>query len=457
MLRTCIPFLKEWLHSSDRKPLVIRGARQVGKTWVVRYLAESEGKVLIEVNLEDRPELAMAFSSNDPSLIIRELGAAFYTEINPNQSILFFDEIQVYPELFAKLRWFAEKMPQIPVIAAGSLLDIVLANHSFSMPVGRIEFMYLEPFSFEEFQIASGKGQLVNYLKTFSWSGEPLSPLLHEQSMKDFKEYILIGGMPKAVSSWTEHHSLERINKVHHNLIGTYRADFAKYSGRMPTERLDDVIMKVPQCLGEKFVYKKVDPTAPIHSIKKALRLLCEARVCHCIFSTAANGLPLAAEKSEKFIKVILVDVGLCSAALGLSLNTLTQAAEITLINSGGIAEQVAGQLLRTINPFYIEPSLYYWQRANADAEIDYIIQHRNLFVPIEVKAGKSGTLKSLHLFMGLRHFPIAVRINSNPPDKSVIRIQDSEGNNMEYTLISVPFYLIGELHRLLDEALQKM
>lgn len=212
-------------------------------------------------------------------------------------------------------------------------------------------------------------------------------------------------------------------------------------------------MITVPRSLGQKFVYSSVNPNVRIPLIKEALDLLCQARVCHRITASASNGVPLAAELLNQYIKVILLDVGLCSADLGLRLGDLASIQEIDLINKGGIAEQIAGQLLRTIDPFYQEPALYYWLNPDKDssAELDYVIQHGSKVIPIEVKAGTSGTLKSLHRFMHVKELSLAVRINSAPPSLSEMRLKDTQGNPVQYQLRSIPFYLIGELHRLLE------
>ena len=358
MKRTLFTFLEEWLDSGDRKPLVIRGARQVGKTWIVRHLAESRKKKLIELNFEKKPQLAGLLSSNDPNQILLRIGALFELTPDPKNCILFFDEIQVVPELFAKLRWFAEEMPEMPVIAAGSLLDFVLADHTFSMPVGRISYMHLEPLSFEEFLQASSKGGLLNYLGNYQIQDE-IPYVVHEELITSFKKYLIIGGMPAAVSSWINQRSLQKVSQVHHDLLSTYRDDISKYRGRLGVERIEEVMAAIPKCLGEKFVYTKVNPSAQIPSIKQSLELLCKARICHKVVGSAANGIPLSAEIQEKFLKMIYLDVGLCSATLGISLEQFQSANSINLINKGGIAEQVVGQILRTIFPHYVEPGLY--------------------------------------------------------------------------------------------------
>ena len=253
MQRTCIKFLREWFASTERKPLVIRGARQVGKTWVVRHFSELMGKKLIEVNLEKFPKLASVFSTNEPKVIIEKLGTALNTTIIPSECILFIDEIQEKPEIFAKLRWFAEDMPELPVIAAGSLLEFVLGKHNMSMPVGRIGYLYLEPLSFEEFLAAHKNDLLIKYLKEYSWK-EAIPDVIHERLMTLFKEYLIVGGMPAVVSSWITNRSFPDVAKNHHDILKTYRDDFSKYSRRILPERLEEIVTAVPQSLGRKFV-----------------------------------------------------------------------------------------------------------------------------------------------------------------------------------------------------------
>jgi predicted AAA+ superfamily ATPase len=450
MKRKYLGFLQDWLESRNRHPLVIRGARQTGKTWLVRYFAKQQNKRLIELNLEKEPQLATFFKSNDPNQILLNLGAYLGEVVEPKKCLLFLDEIQAIPELLAKLRWFAEDLPELPVIAAGSLLEFVLEKHTFSMPVGRIGYMHMEPFSFEEFLVASGQERLLDYLKAFQWNTE-IPEALHDRLMSLVKEFIVIGGMPAAVETWIVDRSLPKVSQVHRNLITTYRDDFAKYSGRIDKERLDETLLAVPKFLGEKFIYSKVNPDVKSIVAKQALDLLCKARVCHRVTSAHANGIPLGAELDKKFFKSIFLDVGLCSATLGLTLDLITAVNEIALINSGGIAEQIVGQLLRTINASYIEPELYYWLREGKNsAEIDYIIQQGSRIVPIEVKAGSTGSLKSLHLFMGLKKLSLAVRVNSDFPSRTEVQVKDQNGDDVRYTLLSIPFYLVGQISRLI-------
>ncbi len=454
MKRDRTSFLVHWLNSNGRKPLVIRGARQVGKTWLIRDFARLEGRRLIELNFEKRPDLESLFSSNDPKEIILNVAAAIGIKIEPLKAILFLDEIQAAPHLLEKLRWFAEEMPELPVIAAGSLLDFSLAQHEFSMPVGRIGYLYLEPLSFEEFLSAVGQEELRTYLENYDWNIN-IPEALHSQLIKVIKEYLIVGGMPAAVSSWAIEKAPDVINQIHFDLLATYRDDFAKYSGRLTTDRLEDIMTSIPRQLGRKFVYKEANSEIHTAPLKQALDLLSKARICHRVVATSANGLPLGAEADERFLKMILLDCGLCGASLGLSLHQLGSVSEISMINSGGMAEQLVGQILRTISPAYIPPSLYYWQREKkgAEAEVDYIIQHENQVIPVEVKAGTSGSLRSLHQFMKEKKKTIAIRVNSDVPRIGLVQVKDATGASIEYSLLSLPFYLLGQLHRLIISA----
>jgi predicted AAA+ superfamily ATPase len=447
-------FLIEWLHSNARKPLVIRGARQVGKTWIIRELAQSQQRQLIELNFEKRPDLQTLFNSNNPIEIITNINAFTGKTIKPSESILFLDEIQVVPQLLAKLRWFAEDMPDLPVIAAGSLLDFALAEHKFSMPVGRISYLYLEPLSFEEFLDATENYKLRDYIQNYKWNID-VPDAIHTQFIRLIKEYLIVGGMPASVLSWREKKDPNALNQIQHDLLATYREDFSKYKGRLSIDRLEDIMNSIPRQLGKKFVYSHANAEASSAPLKQALELLSKARVCHSIVSTSANGLPLGAEANHKFLKMILLDCGLCCVSLGLSLHQLSSIAEISLINNGAMAKQLTGQMLRTLNAAYVDPLLYYWHREklNSSAEVDYIIQHENQVIPIEVKAGTTGSLKSLREFVKEKKISLAVRVNSSKPSIVTSQIADQTISPLEYKLISLPFYLLGQVHRLIKEA----
>ena len=244
--------------------------------------------------------------------------------------------------------------------------------------------------------------------------------------------------MPAAVSMWISQDS-DAAMSGQQDLLATYRDDFFKYKGRIDVQKLDKLFAAIPHQLGKKFTCSKADPSIQSPTAKQILSLFNKARLCHSVQSSAGNGVPLAAEVKDKAFKQIFLDTGLVNRSLGnLSLSK-------TIIE-GGISEQVVGQMLRCLFPFNVEPALYYWQREEkgSNAEIDYLIEHNNRVIPIEVKSGSTGSLKSLHLFMKTKNLPIAVRINDDLPNITPKRVTS-------YTLLSIPFYLTGQVHRLLD------
>jgi predicted AAA+ superfamily ATPase len=451
MQRYLIDKLNNWIISPSRKPAVLRGARQVGKTWIVRELAKQTGRQLIELNLEQQRDFAIHFESNEPATILLNLESALNQSISPKNSILFLDEIQAAPELFAKLRWFYEDMPELPVIAAGSLLEFILENHSFSMPVGRIQYFFIEPLGFEEFLLAKNETHLLSAIEKISVE-KPLNISLHNKANQLFKEFMIVGGMPEAVSTWVKTSSLDALAEAHNNLIYTYQDDFAKYAKKTSVKYLEEVLRAIPKLLTKKFIYSHVDPAARHESIKQALSLLLKARLCHKVQGVNANGIPLDAEINEKTFKIILIDVGLVSTMLGLKLHQFNDIDDLTLINKGALAEQVVGQLLRLLSPFYIDPILHYWSRelANSGAEIDYLIQDNQRLIPIEVKSGTQGKLRSLHQFMSEKPWRLAVRFYAGQLQYDHVKSKTTTGEENDYELISLPFYALGQLHKLL-------
>lgn len=457
MIRFASGELDAWLIGPNRKPMVIRGARQVGKTWLVRDFASRNKLELIELNLERFPNIEDLFSDNNPHEILKNIEASLAIKINPESSCLFLDEIQATPELFSKLRWFREDMPQLPVIAAGSLLEFALNKSRYSMPVGRITYFYLEPMSFFEFALASGNEAL--YQKMISSGPEKTMPqTLHAKCMDLYQQYCLIGGMPETVQTWLDTSldgkDMQACIKIQHDLLATYRDDFHKYGGEIDARLLNRILLSVAEQLGNKFVYSMVDSGAQTSVIKKAFMLLSQAKVCSRVAHTSGNGLPLGAESNEKFFKALMVDVGLISAQLGLSSVRRPKSDKIIFSNKGGLAEQFVGQQLRAAQAPIMDPQLFYWQRTGGRlGEIDYIIQHENDIVPIEVKSGATGSMKSLHQFMAEKKLTFAVRLNASPPAVEDIRVKTTLGQPVKYRLLSIPLYLAEHVYVLIDQA----
>jgi len=453
MIRFAAKELDNWLKNHNRKPMVLRGARQVGKTWLVRDLAKRQKLKLIELNFERLPNLADLFSENNPEEILRNIEAELATTIKPESSLLFLDEIQAAPELFSKLRWFKEDMQKLPVIAAGSLLDFALNKYQYSMPVGRITYFHLEQLSFFEFVLGTGNEAL--YKKLLSFSLETVMPeSLHEKCVGLYHDYCLVGGMPEVVREWVNSKNLKSCIKIQQDLLATYRDDFHKYGGEINAGLLNRIMLSIAEQLGNKFVYSRVDPAKKIVRIKKALTKLSQAKVCTKVLHTAGNGLPLGAESNEKFFKVLMVDIGLISVQLGLSSTKYSEAKNVIFSNKGGLAEQFVGQHLRAAQTPLTAPHLFYWQRTGGRlGEIDYIIQHGNRVVPVEVKSGSAGSMKSLHQFMAEKRLDFAVRCNTNQVSLENIRVKTTMGKPVSYRLLSIPVYLTERLNGLIEQA----
>lgn len=454
MYRNALQYLEEnWFLDSKRKPLILRGARQVGKTWIAREFAKRNRLTFVELNFERNPELKSLFESNDPRVVLRNIESYTSISINANSSLLFLDEIQDAPEVLSKLRWFYEEVPELPVIAAGSLLEFILSDHSFSMPVGRISYLHLEPLSFEEFLLALEEHQLLKYINTIEikpiGASFAVPEAIHRKLIDIFNLYCFVGGMPACVVKWIEAKTFLDIAPIQEDLLATYRDDFYKYKGRLDVSRLLSVLSSVPNQLGQKFMYSRVGSDMQANVGKQILLLFNKAKISHTVKLSSANVAPLSAEIKDKAFKQIFLDVGLVNRMMSKPF----QHNATNTTQDGGIFEQVVGQMLRTLFPLYKEPELYYWQREEqgASAEIDYVIEHNGEIIPIEVKSGSTGSLKSLHYYMYHKQKKLAVRINDDLPSITEINVKLPTQESVSYSLLSIPFYLTGQIPQLVS------
>ena len=452
MKRTVSHLLDAWLADPGRRPLVLRGVRQVGKTWLVRDLASRAGRELAEVNFERDPGLKRHFVLNDPRHIVGELSLALGREIRPETSILFLDEIQAATEVLAKLRWFHEELPSMTVVAAGSLLEFAMAAPAFSMPVGRVSFQNVEPLGFPEYLEAHGQERLLAAISAWR-PAEEFSSTAHEQATAWFARYAMVGGMPAVVAAEIVGREPSVLRDLQKDLLATFRADFARYSGRMDRDILDSVLRAVAASLGRKFVHAHVGEGVKQHQAKRGLELLAMARLVHVVRHTSANGLPLGAEVKETFRKAVLADVGLVHALVGTPAAQAFPAWE-TLAPAlrGQLVDQLAAQQLRLLNDGAGDgPELFYWQREGGrPGEIDYVAQVDGRVLPIELKAGAAGAMKSLHQFLFEKGLDLAVRCDSNPPSVQDLSVKTTQGNPVRYRLLCLPLYLLWNLRTLL-------
>lgn len=455
MKRSVATWLIEWYSKRNRKPLILRGARQVGKTFAVRDAARQLNVPLFEINLERHTRLDTVFQTLDVKKILQECELVCGTGIDGKKpGILFFDEIQAVPSALPALRYFFEEMPSLAVVAAGSLLEFALSRHSFSMPVGRIEFVFLGPMTFEEFLVARGEDRLVHYIERFQ-IGDAMSPTVHERMLDHVREFMMVGGMPEAVREYTETGSLAPVRGVHESIIETYRSDFSKFAALDDLALFRRVFDYVPAAIGRKFKYVNVDPVSRARQVRNAFTLLAQAGVVIPVTHTSASGIPLSAESEEGVFKPLFLDIGLMNASCGIGGLSIDQFRSKKFIYEGGMAEQFVGQHLLH-GSAGTKPSLHYWLREGKsnNAEVDYVIQAEGEIVPIEVKAGKAGTLKSLLRFMADKSRTIALRFDLSTPSSMQIDFPipgPVPQGRVRGTLLSLPLYLVGQVNRLIQ------
>lgn len=452
MYREQLTWLTEWAARKTHKPLVIRGARQVGKSTLVSLFAEHQGYDLIALNFERNPEYADVFSQSDPAKIIRTLSLLLERDIEPGEALLFLDEVQVKPEILGTLRYFYEELPELHVIAAGSLLDFEMVSPTFSMPVGRISYLHMGPMNFTEFLSAMGDEKLAGFVRTWQ-IGEDIPEAIHHKLMLRLRQNMAVGGMPEAVAAFAESENYKFCEEVKQDLLGTFSDDFAKYAKQNDHDLIRQAFRKAPLILGKKVKYSEISSDKRSVDVARVLDQLGLARVITKVLRSSANGLPLSAEESDKFFKILFLDTGLVSTLLNLSYQAL-QTDDLLQVNSGALAEQWVGQALLHSLDSHEYPFLHYWAREkrSATAEVDYVIAGNGKVVPVEVKAGKSGSLKSLHVFLKEKRSDFAVRFNADRPSLMDASHKLTDQSLKRYQLLSLPLYMASECRRLLNE-----
>lgn len=403
--RTIDSKLMSWVNDPDRRPLILRGARQVGKTASIRELGKKFTSFAI-INFERHEEGRMIFEGNlDPIRIIRDIETLLHKEIVPGETLLFFDEIQDCPKAITSLRYFFEEMPELHVIAAGSLLEFVIGK--MSVPVGRIQYEYMYPLSLSEFLCATGRKSLAKQLPIISYQNNSIqypkiTPFVMKSLNTALREYFVVGGMPECVAKYSESRSFERVAKIQDRLISVLRDDLPKYaSGELQIRNLSLLISRLFMNIGRQTKYTTLSDGDNITRTKNSVYLLEKAMVCHVVKTVNPGGLPLGASTNDKFFKLIFLDIGLGQRLSGLSSRLITTTENTLKIYDGKLAEQFVGQQLLSESSEASEGrDLYCWIRTekSSSAEVDYLLARNARIVPVEVKSGKSGSLKSLHL-----------------------------------------------------------
>jgi predicted AAA+ superfamily ATPase len=438
MKRDIEQFLLSWKADTNRKPLLVRGARQVGKSHSIEQFGKQSFGSTVTINFELEPRFAACFQhSLDPSAILGALSVLSGQTIVPGTTLLFLDEVQLCPRAIMALRYLHEQRHDLHVIAAGSLLEFTLELEQFRMPVGRVEYAHAYPMTFGEFLDAAGEEPARQSLGTCSLDHPPSQPV-HSHLLDLVRTYCLVGGMPEAVAQYAQSRDISRAQRVRLSLAQTYRDDFSKYATHAHLPHLQQ-LFAAAKAVGRKFRYAEVDRETQSRELRHALLLLEKAGVVRRIRQTSGAGLPLGAEASERNFKVLMMDVGLMQSMCGAGPDLLA-ARDVLAVHAGAVAEQYVGQELLALGGTLAEPGLYYWSREapSSSAEVDYLLAHGTTVLPVEVKAGSTGSLRSMHLFLDQYRVPFGVRLSAHPLA-------------FDGRVLSVPLYLVDQLPRLLQ------
>ncbi len=436
----------EWKENPRRKPLLVRGARQVGKSSSIRHLGNTF-KYFLEVNFERNPEVGEIFKGNrDVKNITNKLHDFYGIPIIPGETLLFFDEIQKCEDAIYSLWFFKEDYRDLHVIAAGSLLEFALKDLS-SFGVGRVSSLFVHPMSFDEFLLATGNQGLLNAKKE-SDIAHPLMQLFYNKLVEAFRSFMLVGGMPEAVAIYAATGSYHDSSDVVNEILQGYQDDFAKYSAKANPVLLRQTLMSVARQVGGKFVYNRVEGQYRSAEVKNALEMLRDAGLVIPVYHTDANGVPLGAEINGRVVKYLIHDSGVLLAILGIDDDTDVRIKEIMvgnsidLVDKGHVAEMIAGlELVKYASP-QKRHQLYYWQNMNKGtrSEVDYVIAQGSEIVPIEVKSGVKGTMSSMYALMRnpQKHINKGIRCSL----ENLGTFQSPEGKAIDI----IPIYAISKL-----------
>ncbi len=399
MKRLLIYELNEWRNSTHRKPLLLRGARQVGKTHLVRQFGNTFDS-FVEINFEKNPSLIQIFDYDlSPSRIIKELSIVLNKKIEPGKTLLFFDEIQQAPLAITAMRYFYEEMPSLHLIAAGSLVDFAIEK--VGVPVGRISFLYMYPMSFIEFLHATNNRllgmELVNHKPS-----ELMSDVIHQKGLKLLGEYMVVGGMPQSVAQWVENQDIELCNQVLQDIKNAYEQDFEKYSKKNQIKYVELLFKQIPTLICQHIKYSNLKTIYRKRELEPALLLLEKAGIVHKVIQTVGSGVPLAAQANVDRFKLMMLDVALNQNILGFNYKEWLIEPTVALVNKGNISESFVGQEFLAYSSSRIKQQLYYWHREarSSNAEVDYLSLIGSKIIPVEVKSGHGGNLQSMKMFL---------------------------------------------------------
>lgn len=368
----------------------------MGKTFTVKEFGKNFFPSLIIIDFERNRAVRSIFEKDlNPLKMIQELEIFAGQKITPGKTLLFFDEIQACERALMMLRYIYEEIPELHVIAAGSLLEFAMSSISF--PVGRVTFEWMRPMTFREFLLASGKEMLIKKLPSI-FEPEAISTILHHSVMEELRRYLIVGGMPEAVKRYLNTSSLTTVKKVHDDIVNSYLESLVKYSTRANIESLEHLMKSVPSSVGSQIKYTHLDPDRRIEVTKASLNILEKAFLVHLIHSTNVSGLPLGTNASSKVFKALFLDIGLMQHICGIDPLETINSSDLTSVYKGAIAEQFVGQELLASGGSE-NSKLYYWNRMKkgSTAEVDFVISRGGKLYPVEVKSGAAGRMRSMH------------------------------------------------------------
>lgn len=445
--------LLEWKDNPMRKPLLLRGARQVGKSSAVRHFGK-EFQFFAEVNFERHKTVKTFFQGDiDIRLIVQKIAIYINVPIEEGKTLLFLDEIQECPEAIMALRFFKEDYPGLHVIAAGSLLEFTLQELP-TFGVGRIHTLFMYPMTFDEFLNANNENGLIS-IKRQANSQHPLDAAFHEKLIEYFRIYLLVGGMPEAVLAWIKTHNFNQCSHIQEDIILTYEDDFSKYKKRVSPDLLRTTLHGICHQPGEKITFKQISADYRSSQIREAVRLLTLAGLVVPVIATSGNGIPLDAEANEKNMKILLLDSGLLLSVLQLEGNLAQHLVELImtgspqdLVKKGGLVEMVAGLELLRNKPCVQRQKMFYWEKSgNSIAEIDYLDTFHLKVTPIEIKSGTQGGMKSLWQFM--REKRLTEAISCSFENFGEFTYTDPQADNAERHITIIPLYALENLREM--------
>ncbi|MCM1189051.1 MAG: ATP-binding protein [bacterium] len=444
MERFILSKLLDWKKSPYRKPLILKGVRQVGKTWVLKEFGKRCYENTAYFNFDENEEYRQFFeTTKDVNRILQNLMLASGQKILPEKTLIIFDEIQDCPKVINSMKYFCENAPQYHIACAGSLLGIALAKPS-SFPVGKVNFMQINPMTFTEFLLANGDGNLAGYLENVN-SLEQIPAAFFNPLCEKLKMYYVTGGMPESVLMWTEARDVSAMQEVLFEILDAYERDFAKHpaSGEFP--KISMIWKSVPSQLArenKKFIYKAVKEGARAREYEDALHWLVNARLVHKIYRSSAPGLPIAAYDDLSAFKIYLVDVGLLRRLAQLAPTAFGEGNRLFTEFKGALTENFILQSL--ITQFEVVPR--YWSRSNPPYEIDFLIQRENDIFPVEVKSDANIAGKSLKKFKELF------------PDQVKLRVRFSLNNlKLDDDVLNIPLFMVDHTDRLIGLALERV